>query len=155
MTTVIINDYVINRRTHIVLDASDFEVARRVMGHTEPDELLLELQDQDVFRGRTRISDLEPYHVKLLLEMNLKQAAAVKGDVLDLSDPIMKSLVFLIEVMIVFLEKRSQSFIETLRINRVGTLDAVVEWTAMLNNEPPQTKPTKKKNDISVVIDNT
>jgi hypothetical protein len=154
MTTVIINDYVIDRRVNIMLDANDFEIAERVLAVPEPDELLMQLQHLETFQGRTHLSHLEPFHYRVMITMNLKKVAAIRGVSIDLADPAVKSLVFLVACLILCLEKRADSHIELLKLNRVGELDVTVEFSALMSIED-KTPKKKKKGGITVVVDNT
>lgn len=151
MTTVIVNDYVLNRRVNIVLDANDFAIADRLLASPEPDELLLELQHLDTFKGRTRVADLEPWHLRVMVTMNL--AKVPPGESFDLGDPIVRSLLFLIATLIRCLERRADGHIEMLKLNRVGEHDLTIEFSGLLSMEDK--KPKKRKRGISLVVDNT
>jgi hypothetical protein len=95
-----------------------------------------------------------------MITLNLsKIAMKPKADGFDLSDPIVKSLVLLISILIRCLEKRCDADIELLKLNRVGALDVCVEFSAMMSmDEPPKFKKSKTKDSkkkMTVIVDNT
>lgn len=154
MTLVIINDYLKNRRMRLFYDKADFVLVDGVWENR--DRLLVELQDTDAFRGRERWCDLAPYHFRMMVTKNLAQVAALgDGDTLDLDNPIVQSLNFLICGLIRCLEKASESQIETMKLVRVGDLDVSVEYQSVMLMDSKPAPRRKRGKDISVVVDNT
>lgn len=130
-TTIIINDYVNNRRAHLVFVMHDFEVMARFWSST--DRVLEELQPHPAFAGRTRWCDLEPKHYRLLLMQNLVAADALDEQRLTDDDhPVVRSLNFLFMALCHCLALRVGGEIEVLRVNRLTKTDITYEVAAAL-----------------------
>ena len=149
---VLINDYVVNRRVKFTLDPEDFEIIDLVWD--TPHQLLLDLQQNDFFRGRTTWAELDPFHFKAMLIKKLAHIADQETEVLDLESPPVKGLLFLLCGLTRSIEKRSESHLEMVRLVRVGPSDVSIEYQGVMSMEAPfKSKP--KPEGLSIVIDNT
>lgn len=153
-TTVIINDFIKDRRTTIVFHESDF---LRVEENWEtPDRLLAELQDHPVFAKRERWSDLNPTHFRLLLMSNLRKTADLsEEDMATPDNPTVTSLQFLICALIYCLQRRTESQIEMMRINRIGDHEVAYDYAASLNMAVDLPKKDGPKGGLRVIVNNT
>jgi hypothetical protein len=160
MSSVIINDYVENKRIKLFFLPDDFAMIDERWGDEDP--VLQSLQTFDFFLGRSRWRDLEPAHFRLLVAKNLQNAAFLaEEDRLDDDNPVVSSLNFLICAFIRCIENTIDGHVELIRLNRVGDLEVAVEFTAALRMEaatikPQPPLPPKKDTDpFSIVVDNT
>ena len=155
MTSVIINDYVVNKRVKLFFLPDDFDMIDEQW--KEPDQVLVNLQHLDFFKGRERWCDLEPAHFRLLVAKNLQNASFLaEEDRIDDDNPIVSSLNFLICALIRCLERLSDSHLEMMKLNRVGELEVSIEFNAALRMEAPS-KPARKGgfDPFSIIVDNT
>jgi hypothetical protein len=155
MTTVIINDYVSGNRVILSFGPEDFEALDE---HWDKSDVLLAgLQHIDTFRGRSRWCDLLPNHYRLMVAKNLHAAAELEDHQrVDDTNPVVASLNFVTCALIRCLEEGSESQIEFMRINRVGSMDIAIEYDATVKMQVPPARtdqgPTSR---IGVVVDNT
>lgn len=130
-TTIIINDYVNNRRAHLVFVMHDFEIMAKFWFST--DRVLEELQQHRAFAGRRRWCDLEPKHYRLLLMQNLVAADALDEPTLTDDDhPVVRSLNFLFMAMCHCIAQRLGGEVEMLRVNRLSKTEITYEVEAAL-----------------------
>jgi hypothetical protein len=156
MTYVIINDFIDNKRTKLLYLDEDFDLPAQVWDKS--DQLLQDLQYLETFSGRLRWRDLDPIHYRDMIAKNLQYVATMPDDErLDEEHPVVSSLNFLICALIYCLEKRTDSHLEWMKINRVGDVEVSIEFHAEMQLETIY--PGKKKADtptgFSVVVDNT
>lgn len=169
-TTIIINDFVSNRRAHLVFITSDFEAMAQIWDIEDP--VLKELQEHQEFVGKTRWSDLEIKHFRLLLMQNLVVADSLTEDqMLDDDNTIVRSLNFLFMAFCYCLLTKVGGEIEILRVNRMSKIDITYDVqisfmrldvdlsTANDHSEMTETsniiKPPAFKSGMRVVVDNT
>jgi hypothetical protein len=154
-TTVIINDFVKDRRSVIVFHEPDF---MSVEEHWEKsDRLLADLQDHPAFTKRERWCDLNPTHYRLLLMSNLKKLAALSDDEMKTpNNATISSLQFLICALIYCLQRRTESLIEMMRINRIGDHEVAYDYAASLNMavDLPR-KDGGPKGGLRVIVNNS
>lgn len=150
MALVVINDYVVNQRYDLVFMNEDFDAVKSVW--EDEDSLLHQLQHVPYFKDRFRWCDLDPSHFRFMIARNLSKAAQLpKSDKLDLDDPIIRSMNFLICCLIRSLELRSDSFIEVMKIIRIDERDITIEYQSIML---PDTDPGGR-GKLSVIVDNT
>jgi hypothetical protein len=144
---VIINDFQIGQRILYVLDETDFRT-QKAHWH-ETDETLSALQNNSLFVGRLRWSDLGVEHLHVLIVNMLKMLSGMDDTVRENkeSEPVMR-LAFLLCGMISLLQQRSQSMIELFRVNRVSEEDVVYDYCATLDLS--RCAP----HELKIVIDN-
>lgn len=148
--TVIINDYQIDRRTVLLLEEEDFS---RVSENWEnEDRILIEMQENPFFEGRTRWCDINPTHWRLMVATNLARISNLSdAQRVDATHPVVMSLNFLIGGLIFCLQHRTESQIELMHINRINDSEVVYDYHACLNMAIDLPKP---KSGLRVVIDN-
>lgn len=152
MTTVVINDLAADQR-HVILFNRPHDFQRADAFWENEDPLLLELQHTDFFIGRKRWTDLDPQHFRFLLMNNLSKVAAVPvEDQLDPGNPAMSSLTFLLSALIKCLERRTQSTIELMRLNRLAEHEVLYDFSASVNLHLDDKKPPRK--GLRVIVDN-
>lgn len=151
MTTVILNDFVSDRRHAILFNPHDFERVDKFW-ETE-DQLLAGLQDNESFRDRKRWCDLSPTHFRFLIMANLNKVAALTDDEQgDTTNPTMISLTFLLTGFIKCLEMRTESTLELMRINRLGEGEVLYDYAGSINMHLDSLRP---KSGLRVIVDNT
>jgi hypothetical protein len=150
-STVIINDFETNRRTLSILEDADFNVVNGVWENEDP--LLVEMQNNPFFAGRRRWCDLDPTHYRLMILRNLTQVAQIGDDERgNENNLIVRSLHFLLCAMIHCLQRRAESMLELVRINRLNEHEITFDYTATLNMHIEMPKP--KAGKLFVVVDN-
>jgi len=153
VTTVVINDFVIDRRIAILFNhPQDFQ---RVDSYWEiEDKLLVELDESSaVFKDKRRWCDLTPTHFRFLIMQTLNKAAALTEDQKnDPSNQTMVSLTFLLTGFIKALEIRTESTIELMRINRLGENEVIYDYSGSISMHMDSFRP---KNGLRVIVDNT
>jgi hypothetical protein len=145
---VIISDHVINRRMTLSLDAGDF--ALQAAQWQKTDALLSAFCDHPFFAGCDHWDDLTLTHFHVLI-INMLKICADHHDTEanNRAHPIVLRLNFLLCSLIDFLQQRSGSIIDLLRVNRVGNNEVLYDYSARLN---VIFAPTKT--GLRVVIDN-
>ena len=152
MTTVILNDFVSDRRTAILFNyPQDFE---RVDKYWETeDEVLVGLQENESFRDRRRWCDLSPTHFRFLIMANLNKVANLTDEEqADTTNQTMASLTFLLTGFIKCLEMRTESTLELMRINRLGEGEVLYDYAGSINMHLDSLRP---KSGLRVIVDNT
>ena len=156
MASILINDFVTNKRVKLFFLPDDFELVDEQWDRE--DRLLVHLQSMEFFKGRTRWGDLETPHFRLLIAKNLQHAATLtEEERMNDEHPVVSSLNFLICALMRSIEKRNDCHVELMRINRISDLDIAIEFTGALSMEvvSPPSSPQKKIDPFSVVVDNT
>jgi hypothetical protein len=153
VTTVIINDFVTDRRVAILFNhPQDFQ---RVDAYWEiEDKLLVELDAaNDVFKDRRRWCDLTPTHFRFLIMETLNKMACLTDDEqADQTNPTMASLTFLLTGFIKMLELRTESTLELMRLNRLGDAEVLYDYSGSINMHLDSIRPKK---GLRVIVDNT
>lgn len=150
MTHVVINDYVMHQRVDLFFTREDFKAVEEVWN--DEDRLLVDLQKTSYFEGRTRWSELDPFHFRMMLTKNFQRVASLpEAERGDSEHAYVKSLHFLICGLILALEKRSDSSIETMKFQRVGEYDLSVEFSSVMEMHVPTVKASAPK--FSIVVD--
>jgi len=155
MTTVILNDFVNDRRTAILFNyPQDFQ---RVNTFWEKeDELLVALHalhQNESFRDRKRWCDLTPTHFRFLIMATLTKAASLSDEEQgDHTNVVMASLTFLLTGFIKCLELRTESTLELMRINRLGESEVLYDYAGSINMSLDSLRP---KSGLRVIVDNT
>ncbi len=156
MTLVIINDFVTDKRVTMLYLSDDFEP---VITHwRSQDTLLRDLQYLSSFAGRTRWCDLEPVHFREMIAKNLQYIGKLpEAERLDEENPVVSSLNFLICTLIYCWEKRTDSQVDMVKINRVGDTDVSIEFSAEMKMDvsPLEKMKADTHSGISVIVDNT
>lgn len=118
----------------------------------EKDKLLVGLQTNSFFHGRTRWCDLDPWHYTILIEKNLSMVADLS--VSERHNPlnlIMISLSDLLACMIRCIEARGQCTIDLLRIIRIPNTGLTYDYTASMNHA---VVPSPRSAGLKIVVDN-
>lgn len=150
-TQVIINDYERDRRTTILLEIADFDVIDGVW--EEEDRLLVELQEQPAFAGRRRWCDLDPTHFRVLLCHHLTKVAEMDDvDKSDAGNPMGRSLCRLLAAFVFCLQRRSESHIELMHVNRISETEVAYDFWACLNMALDM---PRRRAGFRVIVDNT
>lgn len=147
-TSVIINDYLINRKISVIFNDLDFKFVNEVWNNE--DKLLKDLQFVELFHGKTRWCDLEPIHYRLMIQRNLERIIDISDDNVSNDNAIIKSLYFLISSLIICIQNKSDSIIELMKINRINEKDVIFDYQATLNID--LIKP--KNNNFRIIVNN-
>lgn len=154
MTHVVINDYLEHQRTDLFFTKEDFEEVDSYWN--DEDQLLVDLQSNIYFKNRTRWCHLEPFHFRIMVTKICQQISGLSdADRTDEEHPTVKSLHFLLCGLIKSLEKRSDSAIEFLKVQRVGEYDVSVEFQSVMQMILPPMKEVHTAKGITVVVDNS
>jgi hypothetical protein len=147
---VVINDFHIARRMLYVLDDSDFVMIKARFVDT--DDLLIALQKNAMFEGRTHWCDLEIKHFHVMI-VNMLNIIGKQHDTIRINPgtPENTRLTFLLCSLITLLQKQSGSLIELFRINRVSVDDVIYDYSASLN---VKIEANHARMGLKVVIDN-
>lgn len=146
---VAINDYKIGCRMVYVLEDYDFNIQRHVWNNT--DELLMALQGNALFAGRTHWVDLELQHFHVMIVNILRlMSGLTDADRGNRSHGLVKRLTFLLCGFICVLQDQSESTVELLRVNRVSDTDVLYDFNATL--EVNVTTPIPKLG-LKLVVD--
>jgi hypothetical protein len=149
-TTVVINDFTNNRRTVTILDNRQYDLVAQAWGNE--DSILVDMQRNAFFAGRTRWCDLNPTHFRLMVAHNMTLAAKLPDDEhADPKHPVIKSLNFLMCGLVLCLQYRTECLIELLRIARMSETEITYDFSASLNMAIDTQKP---KNGLRIVVDN-
>jgi hypothetical protein len=153
LTTVVINDFVSDRRTAILFThPHDFQ---QIESYWETEDKLLVGLDQtnESFKGRRRWCDLTPTHFRFLIMENLNKVSALSdNDQADPANPTMASLTFLLTGFIKKLELVTESTLELMKINRLGETEVLYDYSGSINMHLESLRP---KNGLRVIVDNT
>jgi hypothetical protein len=153
----IIKDHVTTRATTLMYTQAQKDGVLKYWHDTDP--LLLSLQHQPTFQGKVRLYDLEPFHFRVLLALNLSLVGDLTDEqTLDSGNLTMRALDWTAMGLINCLETRAQAGISTLMINRVSAENVLVDVT--MSMEPiKMPKPRMKTaapvpNKLRVIVDN-
>lgn len=152
MTTVVINDLAADQR-HVILFHRPHDFQRADALWENEDEILRGLQHTDFFIGRKRWCDLDPQHFRFLIMTNLSKVAALPVEEQD--DPqnkTMTGLTFLLTALIKCLERRTQSTLEFMRLNRLADHEVLYDFSASVNLHLDDKTPPRK--GLRVIVDN-
>ncbi len=151
-TTVIINDFSIDRKTAIMFNhPQDFVQVEAVW--EKEDKLLRELGSNESFAGKTRWCDLTPSHFRFLIMATLSKLAMItEAQSMQPGNLEMASLTFLLTAFIKCLEDKTESTIELMRINRLGEDEVLYDYAGSINMHFDTLRPKKK---LRVIVDNT
>lgn len=159
-TTIILNDHVNNRRSHLVFILSDYDTISEFW-YTK-DNMLKELQGNKVFSGYERWCDLEPKHFRLLLMQTLYQIDNLTiDDIKNEHNTYIKSLNFLLLGFCHCLSQRVQGEVDIVNIHRITATEITYEVTTSLiyldTEGISETENTEKKEKVGfkIVVDNT
>jgi hypothetical protein len=145
---VIVNDFEIGQRILYILDDGDFEAQRGRWKDT--DDVLLALQNTDMFASRTRWMDLEIRHFHVMIVNILKILSGADDAVRsDKDNPMVARLAFFLCGIISLIQENGCN-IELFRINRVSSDDVLYDYSATLDVKID----LGSKNGFKVVIDN-
>jgi hypothetical protein len=152
VTTVVINDFVTDRRVVLLFNyPQDFA---KIEAHWErEDKLLLALSANEAFRDRKRWCDLSPTHFRFLIMNTLNKVSALsEQEQGDADHLVMVSLAFLLSAFIKCLEDCTESNIDLMRINRLGDDEVLYDYAASINMHLDNLRPKK---NLRVIVDNT
>jgi hypothetical protein len=151
MALVILNDFVIDRRTEIVFNhPQDFQ---RVEAAWEVDDKFLKsLQHTDQFAGRVKWCHLDPSHIRFLL-MNLLNKAGnlTEEELSNKTNEVMVDLTFTIVALIKCIEDSTESTVELMHIERFGEQEVLYKYLASVNMQ----LSLRPKKGLRVIVDNT
>lgn len=146
MTKIIINDYDLGREISLNLNNDDWNNLDNHWHKT--DSLLIDLQSNSYFKGKTTWSELSPSHYRLLIIQTLSKITDVNNNDLDKNDAA-KSLRFLLSCLIRCIERNACCEVELLKLGRIDHSNVLFDYVANMNVEFE--KPESK---FSVVVDN-
>jgi len=150
-TTVIVNDFTNNRRSIIILNREHFDKIAEVW-HDE-DTILIDMQENDFFAGKTHWFELNPTHFRLMVARNLTMAAELpEVERYDSKNDVIRSLHFLLAALIYCLQQRSECLVELMRIARLSEYEVTYDFSASLNMSIEMMH--KPKSGLRVVVDN-
>jgi hypothetical protein len=147
---VIIYDFEIERRMIYVLDDDDFVLQEQQWEHGDP--LLAAMQNNPIFAGKLRWSDLDLMHFHVLILNILKILATMRDSQRsEKNNPAVLRLTFFLCGLVTLIQQRSHSLVELLRIKRLARDNLIYDYTATLD---VTTLPSPAKSPLRIVIDN-
>ena len=148
---IILTDSVAVRRTYYFIDDASVAHAREVWD--DKDRFLASVQDNPVFEGLERWCDLDPQRFMILILMTLHHVADVpEDDVENVSDPAVRSLVFLLSAFVNSLQIRTGMVLDLVKIHRFAENDATFDFSGGIVLDLNDYKPSDKL--FEVVVDN-
>jgi hypothetical protein len=151
-TTVFVDDYVNGERYYVTM--GETELGRVEDNWDNQDRLLVDLSHTRFFDGKTRWSELRPVHYKVLILRNFVHMDNIKpAQRLDPSNPVVKSLYFLIGAFVKCLSDRADTHVEFLKIQRFTPDQINFDYHASLILEL-EAAPSQERG-LKVVVDNT
>jgi len=146
---VVINDFEIGRRMVCVLQDSDFDHQKNIWEDT--DDLLMALQKHDLFKNRTKWSDLEIKHFHVMIVNILKMLSSYDDSVrADKDHAIVRRLTFFLCGLITHIQQTGCK-IELLKVNRVTGDNVFYDYNASLE---VKLEPQPTHTGLKVIIDN-
>lgn len=148
MAAITISDYLLQRVWTFGIAEIDFDRVKSLWN--VEDKLLIGLQDKEIFKNRTRWSDLAPFHYRMLIIGHIQTNSYLSNDqVIDFSLQCNRSLTYLIAALIISIRERAETKIDYLRISRYAEFSASFDFNASLVTEigmipaaVPPVKPT-------------
>lgn len=151
-TSCILNDYVKRKRASLLFNADNFSPV--IQAWENEDQMLLDLQHVQVFKGFTKWNQLEPVHFRLLVTnaINSRDKLVPAEKHFDDTERPVASLYFLIMGLVYCLQRRTGAAIDTMKIFRVSEIDVTFEFTLTIM---PEERRKPKQPGLTVVVDNT
>lgn len=152
MTTVILNDFIGDRRMAILFNYPQDFVRINANWEVE-DKLLTSLSNNEAFKDNKRWCDLSPTHYRFLIMSCLNKVVLLTDEEqADQHHPAMADLTFLLTGFIKCLETRTESTLELMRINRLGEHEILYDYAGSINMHLDSLRP---KSGLRVIVDNT
>jgi hypothetical protein len=149
-TTVIINDFSLDRRTAIMFNHPQDFVQIEANWERE-DKLLRDLGGTEAFQGKTRWCDLTPSHFRFLIMAALTKVADIpETESTQPGNQEMATLTFLLTGFIKCLEDRTESTIDLMRINRLSEDEILYDYAGSINMHFDSFRSKKK---LRVIIE--
>lgn len=140
---VVVNDYVRNKRMSLYYSEDDLQMAMK--SWEAEDQVLVHLQAHPMFAGRRRWCDLEPHHYRLMVTKSISMVGELSDEErLDHTNPVVLSNNFLLCALAICLNKRMDGMIEVLRLSRISDIDVSFEYSAILNQDIPDSASPSK-----------
>lgn len=151
-TNVIFDDYVLRTRTAILL--GDPALSEVIEKWEQDDPLLVALGSVEFFKGRTKWSQLEPQHWRLLMTntFNKRDTTLPIERRYNDEEPVVSTLLFLSMGLVHCLQLRAMGAVDTLRVMRLSEIDITLEFTVLMMSQPKRKPPST---GLQVVVDNT
>lgn len=153
-TACIINDFIQNRRMFLLFSEAEFQRIDAVWNNS--DRLLADLQSNELFQGRTRWCDLEPFHFGCIIMKNLTYAAELKLDEQnDERNSVVRSLHFLLMALVRAIECKAHCSVEILHVNRIAETEVAFNYSAAINMAIELNRNGKDNQKLRIIVDNT
>lgn len=148
---VIINDFEIGRRMLYVLEDADFAYRTEIWNNT--DELLITIQKNELFSGKTHWCDLDIKHFHAMILNMLKIMGNLDDNSRgDKTNPLVVRLTFFLCSLVSLIQDKTGSIIEMMKINRISPSDIVYDYHATLDVKIAPSMP--HNTNLKVVVDN-
>lgn len=153
-TSVIIDDYVLRKRSSLLFNENQFRAVQENWMKTDP--LLMELQHFDAFKGRETWSELDAIHFRMLIvtTFTARDKKVDEKDRFNDNIPVVQSLYYLLMGLAYSIQSKTGLAVDVLRVNRVDESDVSFEFSlTMMADKKPLIQPPKP--GFQVVVDNT
>lgn len=151
---VIIDDYVTRKRSSILFSEDHMQAI--IDSWEEESELLLALDDIEMFSGKSRWCDLGTEHFRILItniirkrDMEIPQSSHY-----DDQEPIVQTLYFMILGLVHNLQEKTDMVVDSLNIMRVDDIEVTFKASITMIPEG-RLEDDEPKGGLSVVVDNT
>jgi hypothetical protein len=156
-TACFIDDYVINKRSSLLFNESQFKVVIDQWKNTDP--LLGELQSWDVFKGKDTWEKLDPIHFKMLIStvFSARDKKVESTDLFNDALPLIQSLYFLLMGLAYCIQLRTGAAVDNMRVMRIDANEVSFEFNISIiaDKKPITALPAPPKFNLKVVVDNT
>lgn len=152
---VIIDDYVTRKRSSILFSEDHMETV--IDSWNEESELLLALNDIEMFAGYTRWSDLGSEHFRILITNLLRKRdlEVATEDHYDDSEPVIQTLYFMILGLVHSLQTKTDMTVDALNIMRIDDIEVTFKANLAMIPEGRFGETEAPKGGLTVVVDNT
>lgn len=151
---VIIDDYVTRKRSSILF--SEDHMQSVIDSWEEESELLLALNDIDLFAGKTRWCDLGTEHFRILITnvIRKRDMEVPQSSHYDDQEPIVQTLYFMILGLVHNLQVKTDMAVDSLNIMRIDDIEVTFKANITMIPEG-RLEDDEPKGGLSVVVDNT
>lgn len=152
---VIIDDYVTRKRSSILF--SDDHMQTVVDSWDEESELLMALDDIEMFSGKSRWRDLSTEHFRILITnvIRKRDMEVPQSSHYDDQEPIVQTLYFMILGLVHSLQTKTDMAVDSLNIMRVDDIEVTFKANLTMIPEGRFDGDDEPKGGLSVVVDNT
>lgn len=156
-TSVLIDDYVINKRSSLLFNENQFKSVVDRWKNTDP--LLIELQNWEAFKGKDTWDKLDPAHFKMLIltVFSARDNKVKSAEYFDETNPLIHSLYFLLMGLAYCIQLRTGAAMDQMRVMRINVNELSFEFNISMISDRKQilALPSPPKSGLKIVVDNT